>query len=85
MTTTQRQVKAIELSTTVREAIVDKLRACKTTQEILDFEIWFNSESNSEPLHIIICDFLQSRSISRVLAAKWLKTLLDDRDNKLNN
>ena len=72
------------MSRGVREAIVDQLRACKTTEEILRFEIWFNSETNSGPLYEIICDFLRTRSISRGLAAKWLGTLLNDRDKKLN-
>ena len=81
MTTTQRPVEA--MSKGVREAIVDQLRACKTPEEILHFENWFNSEANSGPLHIIICDFLRNRSISRGLAAKWLVVLLNDRDKKL--
>ena len=82
MTTTQRPVES--MSRGVREAIVDQLRACKTTEEILHFESWFNSETNSGPLYEIICDFLRTRSISRGLAAKWLGILLNDRDNKLN-
>tara|TARA_Y100001968_G_C19271025_1_gene674246 strand:+ start:728 stop:985 length:258 start_codon:yes stop_codon:yes gene_type:complete len=84
MTTAQRQIKSLKLSNSLREAIVDKLRECKTTEEILDFENWFNHQTDSVPLYVIICEFLQSRSISRVLAAKWLKTLLNDRENKLS-
>ena len=83
MTTTQRPVEA--MSRGVREAIVDQLRACKTSEEILDFEIWFNNETNSGPLYAVICDFLRTRSISRGLAAKWLSILLNDRDKKLNH
>ena len=82
MTTTQKPVES--MSKGVREAIVDQLRACKTAEEFLNFENWFNSETNSGPLYEIICDFLRTRSISRGLAAKWLEILLNDRDNKLN-
>ena len=71
------------MSRAVREAIVDQLRACKTPEEILHFESWFNSETNSGPLYEIICDFLRTRSISRGLAAKWLGILLKDRESKL--
>ena len=81
MTTTQRPVES--MSRGVRDAIVDQLRACKTTEEILHFESWFNSETNSGPLYKVICEFLRTRSISRGLAAKWLGTLLKDRDKKL--
>ena len=72
------------MSRGVREAIVDQLRACKTTEEILNFESWFNAETNSGPLYGIICDFLRTRSISRGLAAKWLEILIKDREKKLN-
>ena len=81
MTTTQRPIAT--MSKGVHEAIVDKLRACQTTEEILDFETWFNSETSSGPLYIVICDFLRERYISRGLAAKWLSTLLRDREEKL--
>ena len=82
MTTAQRPVES--MSRGVRDAIVDQLRLCKTSEEILHFESWFNSETNSGPLHLVICDFLRNRSISRVLAAKWLSILLSDRENRLN-
>ncbi len=81
MTITHRPVES--MSRGVRDAIVDQLRACKTQEEILHFESWFNSETNSGPLHEVICDFLRTRSISRGLAAKWLGTLLSDREDKL--
>ena len=81
MTTTQRPLNS--MSKGVREAIVDQLRACKTQEEILNFELWFNSETNAGPLSEVICDFLRTRSISRGLAAKWLGVLITDRDNKL--
>ena len=81
MTTTQRPVDS--MSRGVRDAIVDQLRSCKTPEEILNFESWFNSETNSGPLYSVICDFLRTRSISRGLAAKWLLILLNDRDERL--
>ena len=81
MTITHRPVES--MSRGVRDAIVDQLRACKTQEEILHFENWFNSETNSGPLYEVICDFLRTRSISRGLAAKWLGTLLSDREDKL--
>ncbi len=81
MTTTQRPLDS--MSRGVRDAIVDQLRACKTSEEILDFENWFNRETNSGPLYEVICEFLRTRSISRGLAAKWLSILLNDRENKL--
>ncbi len=84
MTTTANHPIEI-MSKCAREAIVDQLRACKSPQEILEFEVWFNKETNSGPLYEIICDFLRNRYISRGIAAKWLKTLLEDKENKLHN
>ena len=81
MTTAQRPVEA--MSRGVRDASVDQLRLCKTSEEILHFESWFNSETNSGPLYEVICDFLRTRSISRGLAAKWFCILLNDRDKRL--
>ena len=81
MTTAQRPVA--EMPQGVRDAIVDQLRACQTSQEILAFEARYNNETESEPLYAVICEFLHNRSISRALAAKWLRTLLCDRENRL--
>ena len=85
MTTIQKERKVEDMSKSVREAIVDQLRSCQTSEEILNFETWFNTRTSVGPLHIVICDLLRSRSISRVLAAKWLGTLLEDRELKLKN
>ena len=82
MTTTQKPIETMDR--VVRDAIVDQLRACKTPEEILNFENWFNSETNSGPLYGVICEFLRTRSISRGLAAKWLEILLNDREERLN-
>ena len=81
MTTSQRQVEATgNLSS---ESLIDKLRACHTPDEILEFEGWFNLNVGAGPLHRVICELLRNRSISRAVAAKWLSTLLQDRDEKL--
>ncbi len=71
------------MSKIAQDAIVDKLRACQSEAEILEFEDWFNSNTNSEPLYKLICEFLRSRSISRGLAAKWLFTLIEAREARL--
>jgi len=77
------QIPISEMSKGAQEALVDKLRACHSEEEILDFEIWFNSKTNIGPLHEVICDFLRNRSISRGLAAKWLLTLIKDKEAKI--
>ena len=71
------------MSKGVHDALVDQLRACISTEEILGFEEWFNSQTTSSPLHEIICDLLRNRSISRGLAAKWLSTILKDKYEKI--
>ena len=81
MTTLQSPKQA--LSKVAQDALVDKLRACLTTEEILEFETWFNSCTNNQPLHELICELLRSRSISRGLAAKWLSTLIADKYKKI--
>ena len=81
MTTTQRSYEG--MSKITQEALVDQLRSCHTEEEILTFEKWFNSEANEGELYIVICNFLRNRNISRVLAAKWLSTLISNRDRKL--
>ena len=71
------------IGSSAHDALVDQLRACKTKKEILEFERWYDSKAISGPLHSIICEFLRTRSISRGLAAKWLSTLLMDKDQKI--
>ena len=83
MTTAQRPASIEAMSKNAREALVDQLRACSSTKEILDFENWFNSQASAGPLFEVICEFLRNRSISRVLAAKWLSVLLNDKENRL--
>ncbi len=79
MTTTNKPIKINEIST--NNALIDQLRACQNTEEILNFEKWFDSNMESDKLHKRICELLKNRSISRALASKWLLTLIEDRDS----
>ena len=82
MTTTNKPLKIIGTST--NDALIDQLRACKTPDEILKFEKWFNSNIESEKLYKRICQLLKNRSISRALGSKWLLTLMEDREKTIN-
>ena len=81
MTTTNKPVKIT--STSSNDALIDQLRACQNTEEILKFEKWFDSNIESEKLYIRICELLKNRSISRALASKWLLALIKDRDSTI--
>ena len=83
MTTTNKPLKISATST--NDALIDQLRACKNTDEILKFEKWFNSNIESEKLYKRICQLLKNRSISRALGSKWLLTIIDDRENTISN
>ena len=77
--------KPLKINTTgTNDALIDQLRACKNSDEILKFEKWFNSNIDSEKLHEKICQLLRNRSISRALGSKWLLTLLEDREKTIN-
>ena len=65
-------------------ALVDELRKRNTEESILEFEEKFNS-TNEKNLHIYICRFLKNRSISRALASKWLITIINDKESKMNS
>ncbi len=65
-------------------ALVDELKKRNTEESILKFEQRFNS-TNEKNLHIYICRFLKNRSISRALASKWLITMLNDKESKINS
>ncbi len=65
-------------------ALVDELRKRNTEESILEFERKFNSK-NEKNLHIYICRFLKNRSISRALASKWLITMINDKESKINS
>ena len=82
MTTTNKPINI--LSTSSNDALIDQLRACKNTEEILKFEKWFNTNIQSEILHKRICELLKNRSISRGLASKWLLAMIEDREKTIN-
>ena len=65
-------------------ALVDELRKRNTEELILEFEEKFNS-TNEKNLHIYICRFLKNRSISRALASKWLITMINDKESRINS
>ena len=79
MTTINNAIKINNTST--NDALIDQLRACQNTEEILKFEKWFNSNIESEKLHKRICELLKNRSISRGLASKWLLTIIENKEN----
>ena len=64
-------------------ALVDELRKKRTESEILEFEEKFNS-TNEKNLHVYICRFLKNRSISGALASKWLITIINNKESKIN-
>jgi len=81
MTTTNKPIKIT--STSSNDALIDQLRACQNTEEILKFEKWFDSNIESEKLYIRICALLKNRSISRALGSKWLLALIKERDSTI--
>tara|TARA_B100000575_G_scaffold118561_1_gene94386 strand:- start:458 stop:721 length:264 start_codon:yes stop_codon:yes gene_type:complete len=83
MTTTNKPIKICSNSS--NDALIDQLRACQNPEEILKFEKWFNSNIESDKLYKRICELLKNRSISRALGSKWLLTLIEDRENTINN
>ena len=83
MTTTNKHISTSS-TTSSNDALIDQLRACQSSEEIIKFEKWFNSNIESNKLHKIICDLLKTRSISRALASKWLLTLINERDSHIN-
>ena len=82
MTTANQSIKISNTST--NDALIDQLRACKDSEEILKFEKWYNSNIESEKLYKRICELLKNRSISRALASKWLLAIIKDRENTIN-
>ena len=82
MTTVNNPIKIS--STSSNDALIDQLRACQSSEEILKFEKWFNLNIESEKLYKRICELLKNRSISRALASKLLLTLIKDRDNTIS-
>ena len=64
-------------------ALVDELRKRTSEEDILDFEEKFNSK-NEKNLHVYICRFLKNRSISRGLASRWLITIIENKESKID-
>ena len=82
MTTTDKPLKVS--STSTNDALIDQLRACKNSDEILKFERWFNTNIESDKLYKRICELLKNRSISRALGSKLLLTIIEDRENTIS-
>ena len=82
MTTTDKPLRVT--STSTNDALIDQLRACKNSDEILKFEKWFNTNIESEKLYKRICELLKNRSISRALGSKLLLTIIEDRENTIS-
>jgi len=66
------------------EALIDELKKRNSQESILEFEQKFNNQ-NEKNLHIHICRFLKNRQISRAVAAKWLITMLDNKESQINS
>ena len=81
MTTANKPIKISRTSS--NDALIDQLRACQNTEEILKFEKWFDSNIESEKLYKRICELLKNRSISRALGSKWLLTIIEDREKTI--
>ena len=82
MNTTNKEISKSSKSS--NDALIDQLRACQNTGEILQFEKWFNSNIESDKLHKRICELLKNRSISRALASKWMLTLIEDKESTIS-
>ena len=63
--------------------LVDELRKRTSEKDILEFEEKFNSK-NEKNLHVYICRFLKNRSISRGLASRWLITIIENKESKID-
>ena len=83
MTTTNKPIK-ISSTASTNDALIDQLRACQNSEDILKFEKWFNSNIESDKLYKRICQLLKNRSISRGLASKLLITLIEDRESTIS-
>ncbi len=82
MTTTDKPLNVS--STSTNDALIDQLRACKNSEDILKFEKWFNTNIESDKLYKRICQLLKNRSISRALGSKLLLTIIEDRENTIS-
>ncbi|ABX08701.1 RNA recognition motif-containing protein [Prochlorococcus marinus] len=82
-TTAQKTFEIMDKGT--HDAIIDQLRACHTTEEIVEFERWFNSTVKEFRLYSVIAELLRNRSISRATASKWFEALIKHRDDKIEH
>ena len=57
-----------------RDAIVDQLRACHTKDEILRFESWFNSETNSSSSQRETSSLVQKNELIKEKTTKKFKS-----------
>ena len=64
--------------------LIDLMRKFTEPSEIIEFESSFNKKYANLKLSDLICQLLKNRSISRVLAAKWLYVMIENRDKKLS-
>ena len=64
-------------------ALVDELRKRTSEKDILDFAEKSISK-NEKNLHVYICRFLKNRSISRGLASRWLITMIENKESKID-
>ena len=81
MTTTNKPSKIC--GTSANDALIDQLRACKNTDEILKFEKWFNSNIESDKLYKRICELLKNRSISRACLLYTSPSPRDQRGSRM--
>ena len=78
-------VEIFTMLRTLRNDVLEKLRACRTPEQLLALDEQLMLESDGDPLYQVICDVLRNRAIAPVEAARWLGTLMDHRDKQLND
>ncbi len=69
----------------LQESILDQLRACKTPEQLLELDKQITFETELGPLYRVICDFLKHKAIAPIEAANWLGTLMDNREQLLED
>lgn len=69
----------------LRMEVLDKLRSCRTPEQLLELDEQLMLEKDGEPLYRVICEVLRHRAIAPVEAATWLSTLMDHREKQLND
>ena len=71
---------AVEL----KDRVINDLRACRNPDDLVALDERMALDHRDDPLHRVICDALQDRSIAPVEAAHWLAALMDHRNRQLN-